>query len=690
MSSLSDRHRVLIARTILVVAALLGLGAVVVYLAFDPGRAYDDWVIHNGVGAVALVALAWPMVRAQPRNRAVWIFPWIALFQGLNAIGVPFADQSLGFPVSDLALARSVGTMLANSTWVPGIVPMVTLALLWFPDGQAVSRRWRPVSWLALGSTALLTVLLAWGSRPIDGETISSDLESPAISAAFLGIAVSVVLSVVALVVRYRRSRGAERRQFRWIAWASGVTACSWLVANAIDGIIFGFAGGPTFQAVSLITFPFLLGGYTIAIWRHQLFDIDVVISRTLLFGSLAVFIATVYVGVVFGIGVLIARQDSGNQALSLAATVVVAFLFQPARHRLEQAANRLVYGPRATPYEVLSDLSTRLGQAESTSGLLDRMVARLADGTGAEQTVLWRWCDPGYEPLACWPTTAPPEPASELDDDAVLIERAGIRLGALTITTRRGEQLNLIERRLVDDLAASAGLVMDEARLDAALADQAAALFRSRRRLVDAQDDERQRLEAQLQVGMQQKLSVVQDGLTAGAELAADDGLDSPIVDQLSALIDETETARTEIEALARGIYPPLLEAEGLTAAVENLAARHLVPVEVKSSLSRRFDTDIELAAYFCIAEALTNVAKYANANLIVISLTERDGLYFEVTDDGVGFAVNKVGPSGTGLIGLRDRLEAVGGELKVETEQGRGTTVAGRVAAEQPAMVR
>lgn len=697
----SDEHRVRIGRAMVVLAAVSGLSAVVVYLVLDPGRVYGDWVIHNSFGAITVAVLGWQLVGAQPRNRAVWLFPWIAMFQGLNAFGIALefeAMQRLGLHdheasvlVSELDIAGTLGAPLAAAAWVPGIVPMVTLALLWFPDGHALTPRWRPVGWLALAATALLTLNLAWASRPFGGGTTSDEFpDGPLVGPALLGFAASVVLSVVALVLRYRRSRGARRRQFRWIAWATGLTASLWLAANLVDVALVGRAGGPTFQATSLATLPLFLTGYAIAIWRHQLFDIDVVISRTLLFGSMALFIAAVYVGVVFGLGSIIGRQDSANQTLSLAATVLVAFLFQPVRDRLERAANRLVYGTRATPYEVLSDLSTRLGKAESTEGLLDRMAALLAEGTGAEAVVVWRWSNPGYEPLASWPATEMATVGSPPTDDLVPIERAGTRLGAFTITKRRGEELNAIEQRLIDDLAGSAGLVLDKARLDTALSDQAQALFESRRRLVNAQANERQRLEGQLRAGTRQQLNILRETLTAGAESAASEGL-VPIADQLAALIEETELAQTEIRALAQGIYPPLLESDGLTAAVENLVAGLVEPVEVDSSLTARFETDIELAAYFCIGEALTNMAKHADATSAVVTLTQRDdGLMFEVADDGVGFNPEAIDGSSTGLTGLDDRLAAIGGRLRVDSEPGQGTTIVGHIPCNQLAAVR
>lgn len=701
MSWLSDRRRILIGRAMALTSIAISVAAVTVHLFVDARSLYSEWVLHNSVGGIALAALAWLFVSAQPRNRATWLFPWMALFQALNALGSTLLFEAVErrglspdelVPVSELGTSGATAAVLATALWVPGIVPMVTLALLWFPDGRPPSERWRPVSWLAMASVAGLTLALAWSSRPFGGVIGGGGGDVGLVArVSYPAIGLSIGLSLAALVVRYRGSLGSRRRQFRWIAWATGTTGALWLVANAIDVVSGGQPGGSTFQAIALLTFPLFCAGYGIAIWRHQLFDIDVIISRTLLFGFLAVFIGTVYVGVVFGLGTLIGQRGGGGQALSLVATVLVAFLFHPVRQRLERAANRLVYGTRATPYEVLSDLSGRLAQTESTDGLLDRMAALMAESTGAERAVVWRSSAVGYEPLAVWPPDRTLGPVAELADDetAVTIERSGERLGLLSVTKRRGDELNSTERRLLDDLAGSAGLVLARVRLDAALSEQATALIESRRRLIGAQDEERQRLERQLQTGTQQQLGALAAGLDVGAGIAVAEGVD-PIASQVVSLVDETRIAQAEIGTLAQGVYPPVLEADGLTAAVESLAATVPIPIEVQSTGYERFDLDAELAVYFCIAEALTNVTKHAQASMVCVRLDQADGIFsFEASDDGIGFTSSAGNGSSTGLAGLTDRIEAVGGWLTVSSTPGQGTTIAGSVAVDALATV-
>ena len=691
MTRLNDRQRIIIGRTMAALSALGAVFGVTVYIGLGlAAELYDEWILHNSVGAITLAGLFWFMVGAQPKNRAVWVLGWSAVFQALGMFGIAVETWSLegtgtvdsaGLARADASFWTALGTFFADTTWLPGIAVLVTLALLWFPDGNPATRRWKPVVWLAIAAISVCTAGLAWSARWFGSGVYPSDEDvSAAFDVAMPFIGVAVLLSIAALVIKYRRSRGIERQQFRWVVWAMGVLAPIWVAANVSDAIADGSSGGgSTFKLVSLITFPLLFGGYGIAIWRHQLFDIDVVISRTLLFGFLAVFIGAVYVAIVFGIGALIG-QTSDNNALSLLATIVVAFGFQPVRRRVEHAANRLVYGKRATPYEVLSELTNQLNQAETSAGLLDRIAQGLAEGTGADTATVWRHENNEFLPAATWPTET--DAGLTLPDDAAPIERAGQTLGALSVTKPRGEELNPTEQRLIGDLAGSAGLILDKARLDTALTDQAQQLFDSRRRLADAQDDERQRLQRHLQNTTQQQLIHLKTGLENAATGAQREAADLAI--QIDNLAGDSQAAIDEIEALAQGIYPPLLETDGLIAAIERLATSLPISTTVTTGGRIRHDFDIETAIYFCIAEALTNVVKHAEATHTAIHIdTTQHNITFTVTDNGHGFDPTSRNGQSTGITGLTDRLETIGGHITMNSQPGAGTTITGTSAA-------
>jgi signal transduction histidine kinase len=232
---------------------------------------------------------------------------------------------------------------------------------------------------------------------------------------------------------------------------------------------------------------------------------------------------------------------------------------------------------------------------------------------------------------------------------------------------------MNPSKAKLVQDLAAQAGLVLRNVRL---LED----LRESRRRIVTAQDERAKALERNLHDGAQQQLVA----LAVKQRLAATVVRRDPdrAAEMLEELQTETAAALENLRDLARGIYPPLLADKGLAAALESPAHKAAVPTTVESDGIGRYPQEVESAVYFCTLEALNNVAKYAEASRAEISLAQHDGgLTFTVADDGVGFDADTKA-YGTGLQGMRDRLDAIGGTLEVRSQPGRGTTVTGRVS--------
>jgi signal transduction histidine kinase len=244
--------------------------------------------------------------------------------------------------------------------------------------------------------------------------------------------------------------------------------------------------------------------------------------------------------------------------------------------------------------------------------------------------------------------------------------------LGAVSIEKKPGESLTPTERKLVSDLGSQAGLVLRNVAL---IAD----LRASRQRLVAAQDDQRRKLERNLHDGAQQQLVALAVKLRLAESLAERDP--SATKTMLTDLRTETGEALESLRDLARGIYPPLLADKGLAAALESQAREGSVPTEVRSEGVGRYPPDVESAVYFCALEALNNVAKYAGATRAEVRLAQADGeLTFEVSDDGDGFDPAQTG-YGTGLQGMADRLDAIGGTLKVHSQPGKGAQVTGRV---------
>ncbi len=269
-----------------------------------------------------------------------------------------------------------------------------------------------------------------------------------------------------------------------------------------------------------------LLISYGIAVARYGLYDIDVVLNKTLVFAGLAAFITLIYAVVAVWIGGLV---GGSNLFLSLLATAIVAVAFEPARHTVQRWANRLVYGSRATPYEVLSGITGRLTAAESEEGLLQRMASMLQAGTGAARAAVWLTDDTGFVAAAIQPEGEDlvASDVEALPGTAALIEHDGEVLGALTVEKDRGDVLTATEQALVADLAGSAALILRKLRLDAELEKKARELHESRRRLVDAQDVERRRLERDLHDGAQQLVVALKVKLGLARQLAAKEAVE-------------------------------------------------------------------------------------------------------------------------------------------------------------------
>jgi len=349
--------------------------------------------------------------------------------------------------------------------------------------------------------------------------------------------------------------------------------------------------------------------------------------------------------------------------------------------------ANRLVYGKRATPYEVLSQFSERVAETYGAEEALPKMARVLAEGTGAERALVWLRAGTLLRPAAAWPESggAAQEPVRVLGDnmpdlpgdEAVPVQHQGELLGGLTVTKRSGESLTPIERKLLDDLAHQAGLVLKNVGLTAELLARLEDLRASRQRLVAAQDEERRRLERNLHDGAQQNLVAIKVKLGLAEMLAAKDPARAK--ELLAQLKGDTDEALETLRSLARGIYPPLLAEKGLAAALESQARKATLPVDVEADGVGRFPQDTEAAVYFCVLEALQNVQKYADASRAVVRLsTVREELHFEVNDDGKGFepATQKMG---SGSQNMRDRIDALGGSMEVKSATGAGTSVVG-----------
>jgi signal transduction histidine kinase len=661
--------------------------------SFLAGDLFSDLSFVITFGTFPLIGYL--LATRRPENAIGWMLLGIGVVFGVGA----FADSYAGYAIHTGVDLRggALAAAINGPTWIPIVLLPATFLLLLFPDGHLPSPRWRWFAWTLGIAYALfgLLILVSPGRMTDSGypqvvNPIGIDALRPVLGPALVLIAfapIGVVGSLTSLVLRFRRSTGIERLQLRWLVTAAAIVATLYTTT-----LILSWDQEFTLlQSIAILSFALIPLAIGASILRYRLFDLDLVINRALLFGALAVFITVVYVAIVVGVGALVGSQAS--PVLSAAAAAVVALAFQPIRRRAQRFADRLVYGKRATPYEVLSELSERVGHAYATEDLLPRMARALGEGTGAARADVWIRVGDELRPEATWPADVPAPPARSATDEAEVtsssivepVRHQGELLGALSIEKRPGESATGVERKLVADLAAQAGLVLRNAALTEDLLETIEELRRSRQRLVAAQDEERRRLERNLHDGAQQQLVALNVKLGLLERLVERDPVQARSI--ASQLQGDATDALEELRDLARGIYPPLLADRGLVAALESQARKSAVPVEIEAEGVARYAREAEAAVYFSCLEALQNVAKYASASRATVRLTDGEGrLRFEVTDDGAGFDTT-TSSYGTGLQGIADRLSALDGELEVRSAPGAGTTLVGTLPAREPA---
>jgi signal transduction histidine kinase len=629
--------------------------------------------VLNGVTLLAIPVIGFVIASRRSGSRIGWLFLAAGLASGVNVFSQSYGLRALLAVPGSLPAGRAAMWL---SSWTL-VVPIGAFAflLLLFPTGQLRSRRWRPAAWFVGGVFALWTVarLVAatrvW-SHPFSG-SFSRTLPPLVVAALIVLGPAALVTAVAGVVVRFVRSVGEERLQLKWFAAAAVLAVVAFIPSVLTDSVIA--------SVLSSLAFLCLYVAIGIAVLKYRLYEIDVVISKAVLYGSLAVFITAVYAALVAGIGTLVG--DRHSVLLAALAAAVVAVAFQPARQWAGRLANRVVYGRRATPYQVLADFARRIGGTYAAGDVLPQMAHIVAAGTGADRVVVWLRVGDELRPEASsdgslssapLPVTGHELAALPDADLNVPVVHQGELLGAISVTMPKDEPLRPAGQQLVTDAASQAGLVLANAGL---IED----LRASRQRLVAAQDEARRRLERNLHDGAQQDLvALAIKAQQADATIDGDPAQARQILGEIKA---DAVGALENLRDLARGIYPPLLADLGLAAALTAQASKSALPVTVEADGIGRFGQDTEAAVYFCCLEALQNTVKYAHATQARICLQAQNGsLRFTVSDDGTGYDPRYI-PMGSGLRNMADRLAALGGRLEVRSVPAHGTTITGHL---------
>jgi signal transduction histidine kinase len=647
--------------------------------------------VGNLVPAATLGALGALIASRRPTNPIGWLMLAIATLVGISGLAALIAIRALLVGVSPHSWVRWAAWV---QNWIgnPALGALILIFLL-FPDGKLLTTRWRWVARLTVVGSVWVVAGTALDAAPVELSPHLPKVGNPIGVSALAGfsngptfpvIVLLLILAVVGLLMRLRRSDGEERQQLKWFAYAASVSVGLLILAIPATSLSPALSNAMFAGAFSL-GFAFLVpGAAALAILRYGLYEVDVVINKTLVYFSLAAVITAIYVGIVVGIGAIIGSK--GNVGLSVLATAIVAVAFQPVRDRSRRFANRLVYGKRATPYEVLSEFADKMAATYSVEDVLPRTARILAEATGATRAGVWLRVGTELHAAGSWPSAPNVERVPLADAEApdvpgatrvAAVRHQGEVLGALSIEKPPGNPMTPAEDKLLADVASQAGLVLRNVRL-------IEELRASRQRIVAAQDAAARRLERNIHDGAQQQLVALAVKANLAQLLARKDPEKAD--EMLSQLKAEAQDALENLRDLARGIYPPLLADQGLVAALTAQARKSSVPVTVEADGIGRFSQDAEAAVYFCTLEALQNVAKYAKANGATVRLDQRGGyLDFEVADDGVGFDPSAAG-YGTGTQGMADRLAALGGELVVTSSPGAGTKVTGKIPVALP----
>jgi signal transduction histidine kinase len=559
---------------------------------------------------------------------------------------------------------NTAAAWVASLVWSCSTLPFALLLLV-FPDGRP---RWawtRALAWILVAYTAASALSLALSASTVaDGVPAwyRNPLAVPGATAAYsfiVGIEpITLLPAVGALLVRWWRARGEERRQIAAFAMAGLLTVGVTVAAAWADLATVGL----------LIAWPLFALSTAVIVLRRRLYGIDTLLSRTVVGAALAGFVVLGYLGLVTALGALIGR----GTLTAIAATAVIAFAFQPVERAVQAAVRRLVHGARPAPQQVLSAFAQRAGAVADDEAVLTDLAALVAAGVGATNAVI---------SLRLGDQLRPPP----LDGPLVAVRDGGERVGAVSVVLHAGAESTPSDEALLADVGALAAPVLRALRLRAELRERNAQLAASRARLATAATQERRRLERDLHDGAQQRLIALKLrlGVAARATRRAAEGRDTDAGEAahaVDAALRDADTAIDELRDLVHGIYPAVLDSEGLAAALRAQARNAALPVNLRNDLpaGMRYPRDVEAAAYFCCLEAVQNATKHANASRIDVHLHgDPARLDFTVTDDGVGFTVGE--QVGRGLHNLADRTGALGGEVTVTSRPGAGTTVSG-----------
>ena len=582
------------------------------------------------------------------RPRATGATPLLVIGSGLVGSTVPWL---LGFQAVDIARGSGFWLWLAGAFAAYAVFWSATLHF-----ALAFPRRLRGVSRGTIGAVYVVPIVLMAAWIAVGTARSGSLLESLG-AATTLQLAMVLVITIAiigCIVVQYRSAAEPRlRQQVRWIAWGAGMALTLGTAGWFLPELLTGSSILP-WNAVGLsgLPFPIAIG---IAVLRHGLFDIDVVINRTLVYGGLTAMVIGVYVTTAAVLGSLVPRE--GSFATSLLATGVAALAALPVRDRLQRAVNRLMYGDRDEPYRAITRLAERLSASLTTDEILPTVVATVASALRLPYVAIELGSDQA--------TTIVAATGDAHDRELVRVPLVdqGETIGELIVAPRSpGEAFSGADQQLLAGLAHEAGRAARSVRL-------VAEVERSRRQIVAAREEERRRLRRDLHDGLGPTVAGARLKVEAARSLAGTRPQDAASL--LAELDTDLAGLLEEVRRISRGLRPPALDELGLMPALRAQA----INFTGDSGLDLRVEgppelpplpAAVEAAAYWIALEALTNVSRHSEATHCLVRVRLGDTLDVEVEDDGVGIRPGT--PRGVGLTAMHERATEVGGTFHVE----------------------
>lgn len=663
------RRRILWAVVVISIAAYLGVITWATSVRGGVTGAELAWLA--GVVPIMLGAGLLMLVK-RPENRIGELATWTALTMFVIPSTIEVATIAV-FEQSGVRDWMWLAEWSASTLGLLGFVLLLIVVVV-LPLGRIEHSRerwfigasWASVVLLAVGSLFTNETILISSQQFVGVDPIPSPVFSPALAGlepvvtALAALIYGLFTWAIALqVMRYRRASERERKQVRWVLFGGvaaimlGILPSFLEVAGVVGPILHGSLG----SMIIVPTLILFMGSIVIAVLEPPWADVDIVIRRSFVYGALSFVILLLYVGVAATFGVAAGTRLPIEMAIVL--TVVIALLFQPARRRLQVVADRWVFGARPTKYEAVTGFGETLEQSSDPTELLPQLVETIQKAL----RLRWvsAWLDDGASARTGDDTGEP--------DLSVPIGTGEGKIGAIECGPKIEGSLDDGEIQLVNTLAGQVGMAVMNARLAG--------------RIVTAAESERRRIERNIHDGAQQELVALVARLGM-ARAAARRGELTP--EEIDDLQREARQILTDLRELAQGIHPSVLSDGGILEAVEERCTHLPLDVTVTAPpelRARRFEDDIEGAAYFFVTEALANVLKHADATSATISLEPDNGdLILSVSDDGRGF--DAAHQSLNGLAGLRDRVQALGGVVTISSRPGRGTKVSATLPTE------